>query len=195
MKCDPRVGSSSFDPISGRGWERREIRKERPAALDQNNMRYFIDTEFIEAGPKKPIQLVSIGIAAQDGRTYYAISSEFDRRDADAWVKANVLDTLEDDVQRETLDEIKQGILNFIGDDRKPEFWAYFADYDWVVFCQIFGRMIQLPEHFPQYCLDIKQVCHDFGNPRLPKQKTSEHNALNDAIWNKEALEFLRGVQ
>jgi hypothetical protein len=80
----------------------------------------------------------------------------------------------------------------------KPEFWAYYADYDWVVFCQLFGSMIDLPQGFPMYCRDIKQKAdeveeylqreHDANfRLRLPKQM-GEHNALADAQWNRKAL-------
>ena len=34
-------------------------------------MKYFIDTEFIESGPLNPIQLISIGVVAEDGREFY----------------------------------------------------------------------------------------------------------------------------
>lgn len=36
-------------------------------------------------------------------------------------------------------------------------FYGYYADYDWVVFCWLFGRMIDLPKGFPKYCRDLKQ--------------------------------------
>lgn len=42
--------------------------------------------------------------------------------------------------------------------DQTPEFFGYFADYDWVVFCWLFGKMIDLPEGFPYYCKDLKQM-------------------------------------
>ena len=58
-------------------------------------MRYFIDTEFIESGPKNPIQLISIGIVAEDLRQLYRISSEFNPEDASQWVKETVLMQLE----------------------------------------------------------------------------------------------------
>ena len=38
--------------------------------------RYFYDCEFIEDG--RTIELVSIGVVAQDGREFYAVSTEFD---------------------------------------------------------------------------------------------------------------------
>ena len=38
--------------------------------------RFFIDTEFVEDG--KTIDLISIGIVCEDGREFYAVSTEFD---------------------------------------------------------------------------------------------------------------------
>src|SRR5258708_2885453 len=55
-------------------------------------MRYWMDCEFIEDG--HTIELISIGIVAEDGREYYAQSGEFDRRNASDWVKENVLSHL-----------------------------------------------------------------------------------------------------
>lgn len=80
----------------------------------------------------------------------------------------------------------------------KPEFYAYYADYDWVVFCSLFGRMIDLPKGFPMYCLDLKQT-YDENNiikeelkklANYPKQE-NEHSAIDDAKWNKRLYEFL----
>jgi hypothetical protein len=73
----------------------------------------------------------------------------------------------------------------------KPEFWGYYADYDWVAFCQLFGTMMDLPKGFPMYCRDIKQLCDDLGNPRLPEEGKDEHHALADARWNEKAYDFL----
>src|SRR5690242_17783704 len=55
-------------------------------------VRYFYDTEFIEDG--NTIELVSIGVVAEDGREFYAVSTEFDPGRAGSWVRANVLDKL-----------------------------------------------------------------------------------------------------
>lgn len=57
-------------------------------------MRYFYDTEFVESGPEHPIELISIGIAAEDGREYYAQSMEFDASKANEWVAEHVLEKL-----------------------------------------------------------------------------------------------------
>ena len=55
-------------------------------------MKYYLDTEFIEDG--ETIDLISIGIVADDEREYYAISTDFDPRRASQWVKDNVLSKL-----------------------------------------------------------------------------------------------------
>lgn len=58
-------------------------------------MWYWYDTEFIECGSGNPIQPVSIGIVAEDGREFYAQANYFKPRDASAWVRENVLFQLE----------------------------------------------------------------------------------------------------
>lgn len=158
-------------------------------------MKYFIDTEFIESGPTMPIQLISIGIVCEDGREFYCVSSEFNPDDASNWVHDNVLSKLSEDDKLLSLPlyQIGLSIIEFVMrcEPDKPEFWGYYADYDWVIFCQIFGTMMNLPKGFPMYCRDIKQLCDEMGNPKLPEQVQEEHNALADARWNKIAWEFL----
>lgn len=149
-------------------------------------MKFFLDTEFIEDG--RTIDLISIGVVREDGSTLYLESSECDRTKANDWVKANVLPHLsgEPGFSRKY---IADRIATFVG--QKPEFWGYYADYDWVALCQLYGKMIDLPKGWPMYCRDIKQFCDELGNPKLPEQKSTEHNALADAQWNHKAYEFL----
>ena len=149
-------------------------------------MKIWFDTEFIEDG--KTIDLLSIGIIREDGHYYYAESSECDLSKASDWVKANVLPHLTD--TKFTRTEIRADILKFCGE--KPEIWAYYADYDWVALCQLFGTMMDLPKGWPMYCRDIKQLCDSLGNPRLPAKQGVEHHALADARWTRRAWEFLQ---
>ena len=67
-------------------------RSPRIAADRVRPVRYFYDTEFIDNG--RIIELISIGVVAEDGREYYAISTEFDPERAGRWVRANVLPKL-----------------------------------------------------------------------------------------------------
>lgn len=142
--------------------------------------RIFFDTEFIEDG--NTIDLISIGMVKENGEELYLVSSEFDESKADSWVVDNVISKLDVD-QRYPNYQIRDKVLEFIGAD-KPEFWAYYADYDWVVFCRLFGRMMDLPNHFPKYCNDIKQLTRNLKFDTHTIQQENEHNALDDAKWN-----------
>lgn len=216
-------------------------------------MKYFLDTEFIE-GFHKPlfgkrrhfIDLISIGIVREDGKEYYAISDEFHTKDADQWVKDNIIEKLPKkrvnfsdqggDTPRiksesflyKSNANIADEVRLFFGCYEDSLFWrappeievyGYYADYDWVLFCSLFGRMIDLPKGFPMYCRDLKQIMDEkvasFTNsdffthfhqkepltfseklslykagPTFPKQR-SEHDALEDAKWNRDVYNYL----
>lgn len=100
----------------------------------------------------------------------------------------------------------------------EPDFYAYYADYDWVAFCWLFGNMMDLPNGFPIYCRDLKQYLDDTVKRYMPLEKKffstkpvsfqnalerfkdhpdypnqeNEHDALADARWNKKLYEFLK---
>ena len=155
-------------------------------------MKIWFDTEFIEDG--KTIDLLSIGMIREDGQTYYAEPLECDTSKASDWVRENVLPHMRRwkmplEMACTPRAQIASDIVAFAGES--PEFWAYYADYDWVALCQLFGTMMQLPKGWPMYCRDLKQSCDVLGNPKLPPQTTAEHNALNDAEWTRQAWQHL----
>jgi hypothetical protein len=175
-------------------------------------MRYFLDTEFDENG--ETIEPISLALLRQDERFLY-LEFPFDAKRVarNAFVVEHVLPHL-NRMDLRTLPpgdkhvsqalcflgrigdpcpplwihmaSVKREILGFIGDDPNPEFWAYYADYDWVLFCRIFGKMVDLPEHFPKLCLDLQQWFIQLGRPQpcRPPQPKDQHNALADAMWN-----------
>jgi len=80
--------------------------------------------------------------------------------------------------------------------DEKPVIWAYFADYDWVAFCQLFGRMVDLPKGMPFFCMDLKQRMVERGlngdwKRQVCPDPEGEHNALIDARWNAKLYEAI----
>ena len=158
-------------------------------------MRYWYDCEFIDDG--RTIDLISIGIVAEDGRELYLESADFDRGKANQWVRENVFPHLKGGECRWPLRSIKVTLLDFfdIEEYGEPELWGYYSAYDHVAFCQLFGTMMDLPKGYPMLTYDIKQWCDALGNPRLPEQGEDEHHhALADARWNKLAWEFLKGI-
>ena len=220
-------------------------------------MKYFLDTEFIEGTqkkwfgqPKPTIDLISIGIVCEDGREYYAISKDFNLKEAwnsfqrkeqtmfekqnafkgkkEYWIRDNVLKSIYTELEKKEIDNYKgftdpiydlelsfnysclKRLIKKYGKSNKqiaeeikdfclpsrvfirdwyenkngkidttknfqylkdyeesfekeynnyqnPQFYGYYADYDWVVFCWLFGKMNNLPKGFPMYCVDLKQ--------------------------------------
>jgi hypothetical protein len=150
-------------------------------------MKYWIDTEFIER--PYTIDLISVGLVAEDGREFYAESSEVDWTKANEWTLQTVRPQLDGSgMERE---EIGYAVRRFVDADAHPIFWGYFPAYDWVAFCWLFGDMNELPFRFPQFCLDIKQWAIELGDPELPRQVGVRHHALADARWTRDAWAYL----
>lgn len=127
--------------------------------------------------------------------------------------KKEIAEEIKDFVYKTTpgwkLSETGEKVDTFMPTSSPIDFYAYYADYDWVVFCQLFGKMMDLPTGFPIYCKDLKQVMDELiysikerdetfeqglewikSQEKYPKQE-NEHNALCDAKWNKRLFEFL----
>jgi len=163
-----------------------------------NVVRCFVDTEFYEDG--RTIDLISIGAVRSDGREFYAVNRDAQLHLVSDWVRENVLPQLPlyGDPAWMPRDTIAEQFEEFFrgGPNVEParEIWGYYADYDWVVIAQMYGTMMGLPDCFPRYCLDLKQLSMLLGDPKHPKQTKGEHNALEDARWNRELYDFLRTV-
>jgi len=150
-------------------------------------MKYWIDTEFI-ARPFT-IDLISIGLVAENGREFYAESNETDWSKASPWTLANVRPQL--DGKGMSREDISYALRNFADGDEHPVFWGYFPAFDWVAFVGLFGGLEELPFHYPQLCLDIKQWAIELGDPQLPEPQGARHHALRDARWTRDAWAFL----
>jgi len=175
-------------------------------------MLYF-DFEFNEFKINKTdtvIDKISIGIVDEWQNKYYAVYNDFDIEEAWSreWLVENVLKQIFDEYNDDGLaftlenfklivesngkstEQVKQEIIEFVGTE-PVSFHAYYADYDWVLFCQTFGGMMLLPDNYPMICLDLKQMmeerCLDseWKKQACPDPE-GEHNALVDAEWNRQ---------
>ncbi|MFE3289818.1 polyadenylate-specific 3'-exoribonuclease AS [Rhodococcus sp. NPDC059234] len=157
-------------------------------------MRYFYDCEFIEDG--RTIDLVSIGVAAEDGREFYAVSTEFDPDRAGKWVRANVLPKLPQPSSPlwRSREQIRNDLLKFLipRPGITPELWAWVAAYDHVALCQLWGDMTALPQSMPRFTRELKQYWEDSGSPALPAAPGDAHDALADARHNLVKFEAIR---
>jgi hypothetical protein len=176
-------------------------------------MRVYYDTEFIDNG--ETIELISIGMVAEDGREYYAVVADLAlmtrawnvKSGGEFWLRNNVLNSLP--IQKEgdhyllwdikhpdwkntrTRKQIKEEVLAFLRATPAVEYWAWYAAYDHVALSQLFGRMLDLPNDLPMWTNDLRQELQRLGNPRYPEQQSGNHNALEDAKWNKVLGEYL----
>jgi hypothetical protein len=168
------------------------------------------DTEFLEDG--RTIELISIGMVRDDGAEYYAVCSEIDQWEPEGseklhklissnnWLMQNVVPSLPlnnplspgSNNRIWSLDRssllvkprwvIANEVREFILSAPDPELWAYYAAYDHVALCWLWGRMIDLPKGIPMWTHDLKQEAERLGNPELPVLAgATEHNALDDA--------------
>jgi hypothetical protein len=169
--------------------------------------RIWYDTEFLEDG--STIDLISIGMVAEDGREYYAVNRDMPVRriKRHPWLMANVVPHLpkgsgdmRNSMGKRSLfhygdpvvkrrQTIAEEVRAFIVASGPPvELWADYAAYDHVVLAQLFGPMIDLPDGIPMFTCDIQQEAARLvdsrvwafdGNP--PVQEGGNHNALADA--------------
>ncbi|MFD0852416.1 hypothetical protein ACFQ07_09295, partial [Actinomadura adrarensis] len=161
-------------------------------------MKIFYDCEFLENG--RTIDLISIGMVAEDGGEYYAVNADmpFARIMRHEWLRENVVPSLPI-VRHDGIRPFRRPFLDRTHPDVKPreliavqvrqfiqttpdaELWAWYGAYDHVALCQLWGRMIDLPDGVPMFTCDLKQEAVRLGNPRMPEQADGLHNALADA--------------
>ena len=163
-------------------------------------MRFFYDTEFIDDG--RTIELISIGVAAEDGREYYAISTEFNPDQAGSWVRKHVLPKLPSPASQlwRSRRQIRSELEDFFGvdGDEPIELWAWVGAYDHVVLAQLWGPMTALPRAIPRFAKELRQRWDDAGRPPLPPKPEGTHDALVDARYNLarwQAITAARGTR
>jgi 3' exoribonuclease, RNase T-like len=148
-------------------------------------VRFFYDCEFIEDGAT--IDLVSIGVVSEDGREFYAVSTEFEASRAIDWVRRNVLDKLPSPADKawRSRERIREDLLTFLLEGDEPiELWAWMASYDHVVLAQLWGDMRALPRAIPRFTHELRQEWERYGSPTMPPQPLDQHDALADARHN-----------
>jgi hypothetical protein len=121
-------------------------------------VRFFYDCEFIEDGTT--IDLVSIGVVAETGAEFYAVSTEFDPDRAIPWVRRNVLDQLPSPSSPvwKSREQIRAELLAFLTDQGgRIELWAWMSAYDHVCLAQLWGDMRALPRTIPRFTHELRQ--------------------------------------
>ncbi|WP_170991162.1 3'-5' exoribonuclease [Herbidospora galbida] len=162
-----------------------------------------IDFEFLETWDRDNgtggIHLISVGLVAEDGRTYYAVNAEMPYIAVwqHLWLRHNVVPHLplreapnefqwlnQDHRDVKGLDRIAWEIRRFIQNTPDPLLVGYYSGFDTVRLAWMFGVMVDKPDEIPMWLYDIKQQAFDLGIKVLPDNNNLEHHALADAQWN-----------
>jgi hypothetical protein len=98
------------------------------------------------------LDLLNIGNIYGDERNYWSFTKSNLRRLIKWYGKSN------SQIAEEIKSFCSQRKPTLVDKATDPVFYAYYADYDWVVFCWLFGTMMDLPKGFPMYCKDLKQI-------------------------------------
>lgn len=154
-------------------------------------MKYFYDTEFYDDG--HTVELISIGIVAEDGREYYAVNlnADWDAIKKNYWLMLNVIAQLPPVSEWKPKEQIRDEVYTFLTEDAHPDLWAWFAAFDHLCLSQLWGRMIDVPAPIPQFTNDVRALVNWTGITRLPSQVAGKHDALQDARHVKAMFDHI----
>lgn len=165
----------------------------------------FFDTEF--TGLHKNTDLISIGIVADTGAEFYAELTDYDKSQVDGWILKNVISNLTLEGEGNTFSlatKLNKGVSVKVKDSKKNvstllrtwlsnfdevEIWSDCLAYDWMLFNDLFGNALSIPENVYYIPFDIctlfkiKGVDPDINREEFAGISSLEdkHNALHDA--------------
>lgn len=133
-----------------------------------NVLRIYFDTEF--TGLRKDTDLISIGLITEDGNTFYAEFTDYDRTKLNSWIIKNVVKNLEHpyfnpDYENYRIEENRKLIqfhlmrwLEGVREGREVQFVSDCASYDTVLLFDLLtggGTALDLPEWISPVVFDI----------------------------------------
>lgn len=166
----------------------------------------FIDTEF--TGLHAKTTLISIGIVADTGETFYAELTDYDTSQIDGWLDENVVKNLNIEWDDYSNNEyriksdkrtVRTHLSSWLRQFGKCLVISDCLSYDWVLFCDIFGHAFSVPDIIYYIPMDIctiflmKNIDPDINRETYAgiDSGIQKHNALYDAIVIKKCYEKL----
>lgn len=169
-------------------------------------MKIFFDSEF--TGLHQKTTLISIGCVAENGKTFYAECRDYDEDQVDDWLQDNVLSNLalgDRDTpisghqvatsivkcNTENLAGwIKQWVQDYLPSETL-EMWCDCLAYDWVLFCELFGGAMNLPDYIYYIPFDICTLMKMKGiDPDVNREEFAglEAEAKHNALWDAKVI-------
>jgi len=183
-------------------------------------MNIFYDAEF--TGLHQQTTLISLALVDEDGRSLYAEFTDYDPGQCDEWVRqhvlahtrwlsGNILPRLPVIDDNGTLRQIcgNRGFVTgqlekWLKVYDRVTVWSDCYAWDWVLFCELFGGAMNIPQNIFYIPADLATLFHCQGlDPdtdreafaRLDKNLPPRHNALKDALVIRACHERLARQQ
>src|SRR5690554_5697201 len=126
-------------------------------------MKVFFDTEF--TGLHQNTTLISIGLVSEDGKTFYAEFTDYDKKQIDEWLQENVINNLAPSLgtlyrmadvtafgkKHEVVRELEKWLKQW----DSVEMWSDCLSYDWMLFNQLWGHAFKIPKNVYYIPFDI----------------------------------------
>ena len=171
--------------------------------------RIFLDTEWTAPPWSAQSKLMWIGLADEEGRSWYGISSEVDIDPTTNDFIAGVFRLITPDEPRLTNQELATAVIDFCG--KVDEFWAWiptmarFAEWfrlgeeaaglyakHWDTDLQMVRSLVQpWPEGWPDRLLDLHAAAVETGVELPPRAVNRLHPRVH-VEWNRELFKRIR---
>lgn len=142
-------------------------------------MNIFFDTEF--TGLHKNTTLISIGLIDENGRSFYAEFTDYDKSQVNDWILENVIEHLisnkpfnkgkvgtsifgEKTIVVGDKNLIRNELLIWLSSYEEVQLISDVCHYDMILFIDIFGTAFDIPKNVSPVCYDINQdIAKHFG--------------------------------
>jgi len=167
----------------------------------------FFDFEF--TGLHQNTTPISLGITTNEDEVFYAEFSDYDRGQITPWIKQHVIDNLRPS-DKMTIVGNRAEIANELGtwlilqcQGQGIEMWSDCLSYNWMLFCELFGGALNLPDCIFYIPYDICTLFKIAGiDPDINREAfvkdfiisdeyAQKHNALWDARIIKRCYDHL----
>jgi hypothetical protein len=175
----------------------------------------FFDCEF--TGLHQHTSLISIGFISDNGKTFYAEFTDYDKTQVDDWISDNVINNLiipdselgklgmsievtseYSRVKGPTL-VVKGELEDWLSQFEQVEIWSDCYAYDWMLLCQLWNGALNIPKNIYYIPFDlstmfkIKGIDPDINREKFCGIKGSKHNSLHDACVIKACYNMMVG--
>jgi hypothetical protein len=163
-------------------------------------MRLFFDFEFTSLVPNTTP--ISVGVVADNGKSFYAEFTDYNRDLVDDWIQENVIDNLlfselKSDIwitgdyfyMKGTRQEVSSAFIKWLDQFNHVEFWGDTLSYDGVLLNDLMGGALSIPSNVDYIFYDIATYMKILGvDPDISREAFidrpiggDKHNSLFDA--------------